>query len=510
MNNEPSKMNNIGIRSLAVSFPSVIRTNNYWLEKYPELVTLSSSRKRRARSIVTKENANGLDIWSQEVAPYLADPFRGNVERRILGENESSLVLECRAARDALEAAQLDAEEVDLAIVASMFPDRVGMGNAVYLAQELGLKCPAWNLESTCSSALVALQNARALIQTGEYRNALVVVSQIGSNSVDEKDSLSWSMGDAAGAFVVDFLKSDRGILGSKIVSTGNTCGAYAHELITDEEGKSRMLTKTGENASALAETAVDFVRECCQGAVAAAGVTLGDIDFFAFNTPTAWYANVCAKALGIDSERTIDLYPYYANIGPVFPIANLYHAAVEEKIRDNSLVLVYSNGASATAAAMVMRWGDVALGKYSIDRAEMQRCRGAEMQRGGGAEGRRGGGEVFRVSISQERVLTAEPEKKLEIVEIYLKEWLSSSLQLPVEKFDSEQPLTIWLDSLLVFLLRSRIEKDLEVRVPIENFFGDNNLASLTQRIFDRLILQDLKISESVDRDSEREKLSF
>jgi 3-oxoacyl-[acyl-carrier-protein] synthase III len=169
----------------------------------------------------------------------------------------------------------------------------------------------------------------------------------------------------------------------------------------------------------------------------------------------------------------------------------------MEERINENSLVLVYTNGASATAAATVMRWGDVALGNSSIE----------------GLEVRRGRGEVVRscrVSISQEKVLAAEPEKKLEIVEIYLKEWLSDSLQLPIDKFDSEQPLAIWLDSLLAFLLRSRIENDLGVRVSIENFFGDNNLASLTQQILDRLILQDLKISESVDRDSEREKLSL
>ncbi|MEH2408391.1 hypothetical protein [Nostoc sp.] len=64
-----------------------------------------------------------------------------------------------------------------------------------------------WNLESTCSSALIALQNAQALIQTGIYRNVLVVVSHIGSNTVNEEDTLSWSMGDGAGAFVVDSLK---------------------------------------------------------------------------------------------------------------------------------------------------------------------------------------------------------------------------------------------------------------------------------------------------------------
>jgi 3-oxoacyl-[acyl-carrier-protein] synthase-3 len=510
MNNEPSTMNNIGIRSLAVSFPSVIRTNDYWLEKYPKLVDLSPPRKRKARSIVAEENPNGFDIWSQEVTPYLSDPFRGNVERRILGEDESSLVLEYRAAKDALEAAQLEADEVDLAIVSSMFGDRVGTGNAVYLADELGLKCPAWNLESTCSSALVALQNARALIQTGEYRNALIVVSQIGSNSVDEKDTLSWSMGDGAGAFVVDFLKGDRGILASKIVSTANTCGAYTHELVTDGEGKPQMLTLTGENASALAETAVDYVRECCQGAVASAGLTLKDIDFFAFNTPTAWYANVCARALGIELERTINLYPYYANIGLVFPIANLYHAALEEKIDRDSLVLVYTNGASATAAATVMRWGDVALGKSALDNIEITPRIHPNLKD-------RNVGVIPCVypdkqNLKKEQILAVEAEKREEIVEIYLKEWLSDSLQLPIDKFDSKQPLAIWLDSLLAFLLRSRIEADLGVRISIENFFGDNNLASLTQRILDRIILNDLKISESINtnEDLEREKISL
>ncbi len=106
-----------------------------------------------------------------------------------------------------------------MAIVASLFTDNL-MDNTALLARKLGLKCPAWNLESTCSSALVALQNARALIQTGEYRNALVIVSHFGSNTVRDKDTLAWSMGDGAGAFVVDQLKPNQGVLASKIVST--------------------------------------------------------------------------------------------------------------------------------------------------------------------------------------------------------------------------------------------------------------------------------------------------
>ncbi|MCX7596621.1 MAG: 3-oxoacyl-ACP synthase, partial [Fischerella sp.] len=153
----------IGIRSLAVSFGSIIRTNEYWLKKFPELGKQEKSRKAKPlKSAAFAPAGNVLDIWSQAVAPYLSDPFRGNVERRVVDTNESSLTLEYRAAKDALTAAQLSSQQVELMIVASLFPEQVGHGNAVYLAQQLGLSCPAWNLESTCSSALVALQNAHA------------------------------------------------------------------------------------------------------------------------------------------------------------------------------------------------------------------------------------------------------------------------------------------------------------------------------------------------------------
>lgn len=351
----------IGIHSLAVSFPSCIRTNDYWYKQFPELaVQAQPKRIRLPRTSKPTSDDDGIEIWSQEVAPYLNDPFRGSIERRVLTQDESSLMMEYRAAKEALEAANLAPEEVELAIATSLFSEPIGLSNTSSLARQLNLHCPAWYLESTCSSALVALQNARALVQTGEYRNVLVVVSQFGSNTVDDEDTLSWSMGDGVGAFVVSSLKPNQGVLGTKIINTTATCGAYSHELVTDAQGVPRMRTRTGENASMLAETAVDFVRTCCQGAAAAAGVSLERIDFFAFNTPTAWYASVCTRALGIDPERTINLYPRYANIGPVLPIANLYHAARSGKLQENDLVLVYTNGAGATAGATVMRWGDV------------------------------------------------------------------------------------------------------------------------------------------------------
>ena len=500
----------VGIHSLALSFPSLIRTNDYWLEKTPNLIPQNKPRRTRTSKAAQLTNSNnGLDIWSQEVAPYLPDPFRGSIERRVLAPNESSLTLEYQAAKEALDAAQLAPEEVDLAIVASLFPEHIGPGSAAYLARQLDLRCPAWNLESTCSSAIIALQNACALLKTREYRNVLVVVSHIGSNSVDEEDTLSWSIGDGAGAFVVDLLKANQGILGTKIVPTVATCGAYSYELVTDAQGQPRIRTRTGENASMLAETAVDCVRTCCEGAVAAAGVTFEQIDFFAFNTPTGWYASVCTRALGIDPERTINLYPRYANIGPVFAIANLYHAAQVGKIRENDLVLVYTNGAAATAAAMVMRWGDVALGSVPASPVsvtpEQERIHLA-------IKAEKVLTEVTSF-LSREQLLAANPGERRQMLESYLLQCLASSLQLPINEFNSEQSLATLLDSLMAIVLRSRIETDLQVRVPMEKFFGETTVTLLAEFLLNQLTLGNLILLDSVadvNEGEEREVLSF
>lgn len=492
----------IGIRSLAISFPSIIRANDYWREKYPEMIISQPKRNRKNRLVVSSTEDSGLDIWSQEVAPYLSDPFRGSIERRVLNENESSLAVQCQAAIEALTATKLDVEEIDVVMVASLFADSLAMENTAQLGQKLGLNCPVWNLESTCSSALVALQNARALIQTGEYNNALVIVSHFGSNTVRETDTLAWSMGDGAGAFVVGQIKPNRGVLASKIVSTANTYGAYHHQLEIDELGKPRILTQTGENASSLAETAVECVRSCCKEAAVKAGVDLTEIDFFAFNTPTAWYANVCARALGIEPERTLNLYPYYGNIGPVFPVANLYYAVKEKKIEENSLVLVYTNGASATAAATIMRWGDVALGKEpappiaNLDpRVRLQKIETANN---------------LEQNLSRTKILAVTPEKRDEVVRNYLTTWLANTLQLLPNEIDPSQPLTTWFDSLMAFSLKSRIEIDLAIAIPIENFAGDNNLNTLTRLILDKLTLSTLVQPTNSKEELEREILSL
>jgi 3-oxoacyl-[acyl-carrier-protein] synthase-3 len=265
-------------------------------------------------------------------------------------------------------------------MVASFMPDTMAAGNAAYLARELGAPVPAWNLESACSSAILGLQSAAALIRAGEYRRVLLVVSCTYSRMLDATDSLSWFMGDGAGAMVIGPVPPGEGVLATKVIGTQETCGAFYVDPTPDAGGKAVMRMRAGSvNAGRLMrESSAAQLHTCVEGALARAGVGKGDVSFFVFNTPVAWFARFCARALGIDPERTISTYPWYGNMGAALTTANLYHAAHAGKIRRGDLVMVYAVGSVSTAGATLMRWGDVALGapppRASPDRGESTR----------------------------------------------------------------------------------------------------------------------------------------
>jgi 3-oxoacyl-[acyl-carrier-protein] synthase III len=91
--------------------------------------------------------------------------------------------------------------------------------------------------------------------------------------------------------------------------------------------------------------------------------VKLSEVDCFVFNTPTAWYADFCARALGVPRERTVDTYPEYANIGPALMPVNLLRAAESGVVKPGDLVLLYTVGSVSSAGAALLRWGNVGLG---------------------------------------------------------------------------------------------------------------------------------------------------
>lgn len=354
-------MKPVGMQSLAVAFPETVRTNDYVREHQPELV---ADAEHKTLAKVWAAHEGETSVFDRTFEPFRRDPFRGTVERRMLQPAEPMLPVEVRAARQALEAAGLEAGDIDTVLACSFLPDQVGIGSAVFIAKELGITGPAWNIESACSSATAGLQLATSLVRAEQASRVLVVISCSYSRVSDPDDTFGWFLGDGCAAFVVGPCAEGEGHIAAKTINTRETCGAFRYALQLDREGRPRIIVEAGESAGrSLRETAEPYLRECVGGAAAAAGVELSAIDFFAFNTPTAWYARFCVETLGIPADRTINTYPLYANMGPVLWPVNLHQAASLGRPKRGDLVMVYSVGSVSSAGAVVMRWGDVALG---------------------------------------------------------------------------------------------------------------------------------------------------
>ncbi|MGH1347311.1 MAG: 3-oxoacyl-ACP synthase III family protein [Nannocystales bacterium] len=351
-------MKKVGLSALSVALPATLRTNDYWREHHPQMVA-DAEQHALARLWATEGKGS---LFERAMAPYGADPFKGSVERRVELSETASVDLHVKAIEALAQGWSGRLEDCDFAIVSSMRPDTIAVGDASWLGRRLDLRCPAINLETACSSAVMGVDLACGLVESGRANRVLVSVSCTYARDVEETNSLSWFLGDGAGAFVVE--RGDRVAipLGAHRISTRETCGAFVHELVV-EQGEPRMQMRTTRGAGAiLHETAEPYLRTACDGALSDAGVSVSDIALFVFNTPTAWYADFCADVLGVERSKTVSVYPRTTNIGPALMMANLHHAASQGRIKPGELVLIYSVGSASTAMAMVLRWGDVAL----------------------------------------------------------------------------------------------------------------------------------------------------
>jgi len=353
-----------GMRSLAITFPGGLRTNDYWQRHYPQMLGVAT--EKRNVWAAPEEPREEPDAFDAEMARFLDDPFRGARERRVLLPQENALSMETRVATMALEAAGVGRSEVDLVIACSLFHDRMGIGHATFIAGELGLSSSgAWNLETACGGALAVFETACALVRAGQYRNVLGVISCTYSRSIEEHDTMSWFSGDGAGAFVVSEVPAGEGLLGSAMLHSAETCKAFLLDVVDDpKRGKQVVRLRSDKSASkVLRQVSEPYLRKTVDLALQKAGLGIGDIDWLVVNTPTAWYAPFCARVLGFERSRTIDTFPRYANCGPALMPVNLYTAATELPIRRGDRVLIHAVGSASSSGSAVVRWGDVALG---------------------------------------------------------------------------------------------------------------------------------------------------
>lgn len=361
MNNHNTQQN-AGIRSIAVGFPKTVRTNDWFKQNQREAFD-SAEKATLSKVFATDDATSATKKFDDAMTKYLRDPFRGTKERRAMDPGESQIDLERDTALEALAKAKLSIEDIDLILVAAFPTEHPGIGDGVYLARALGTKKPAYNVETACSGGVASLQLASAMVQSGQARNVLVVVSCIYSRASDFSDTLTWFLGDGVGAYVVGQVGEDEGFMSFHSMNTAESCGAFEYKIEVDE-GVARTVIRAGAAAGrALRDITPRAIHEACTQAAKKAGIGLADVDFFVTNTPMAWFTDLFASTLQISSQRTISTYEQYANMGPALNPVNLHAALSQGRIEAGETVMLFSIGSVATAAAAVLKVGKIGVG---------------------------------------------------------------------------------------------------------------------------------------------------
>lgn len=147
-------------------------------------------------------------------------------QRHIAAENEASSDMATQAARQALDAAGIQADQLDLIIVGTISPDMQMPSTAMFLQRNLGARrdCPGFDLSAACAGFLYGLSIADSFVRSGQARYVLVVGVELLSRLVDWSDrSTCVLFGDGAGAAVIGPASDDgRGILSTHIYADGS------------------------------------------------------------------------------------------------------------------------------------------------------------------------------------------------------------------------------------------------------------------------------------------------
>jgi 3-oxoacyl-[acyl-carrier-protein] synthase-3 len=293
----------------------------------------------------------------------------GIQERRYAGSEETSSRMGAAAARDALERAGLTARNVDCVISACSVMEQAIPTNAVLIHRELELQgsgIPAFDINATCLSFLVALDVAACAIALGRYRRVLIVSSEIASCGLDWNNTHTAPLfGDGAAAVVIG--KSDQADSSSLLATHFATysegaelcqvraCGTRVR--ITNGIDDWRDGMKFEMNGRATYRLAAQQLPGFMARLLNNANISLDALRAIVPHQASGQALQHLESALNIPGEKLIRILQNHGNqIAASIPSA-LHHALTQDKVSRGDLVALVGSGAGLSFGGIILRY---------------------------------------------------------------------------------------------------------------------------------------------------------
>jgi 3-oxoacyl-[acyl-carrier-protein] synthase-3 len=289
-------------------------------------------------------------------------------ERRIAEKDESTSDLAREASLKALEAARMDARDIELIVLGTITPDTHCPSGANWLQASLAAdKAVTFDVTAACSGFIFALSVAQQYLKTGVYNNALVVASEVMSRTVNWEDRESCILwGDGAGAVVLQKGEGGAALLSTHLHSDGASAdgqkllmpggGSKTTPISYESVDKGLHHLKLIEASSTL-KLAVRRLSDACLEAVDSNGLDISQVDVIIPHQANIRILRGMAKRLDVPMEKVYVTIHKYGNISSAtVPIA-LDEAVRNGTVRKGGLVLLTAFGGGITWASSLIRW---------------------------------------------------------------------------------------------------------------------------------------------------------
>ena len=282
-------------------------------------------------------------------------------ERHVAAEGEFTSHLAIKAARAALHHARLDAQAIDLIVLATSTPDNTFPATAVAVQEGLGINHgAAFDLQAVCSGFVFALATADNFLRAGTYKRALVIGAETFSRILDWNDRGTCVLfGDGAGAVVLEAQtepgkSSDRGVLTTHLRSDGR----HKSKLYVDGGPSSTqtvgLLRMEGRE---VFKHAVGMITDVIVDAFNATGLTADDIDWFIPHQANKRIIDASAHKLHIAPQKVVLTVDLHGNTSAAsIPLA-LAVAVKDGRVKKGDLLLFEAMGGGFTWGAVLLRW---------------------------------------------------------------------------------------------------------------------------------------------------------
>ena len=308
-----------------------------------------------ARRVSNAELAQQVDTSDEWIVERTGIRFR-----HIAGPDETTGTLARDAASQAIAAAGLSAQDIDLIVLATATPDQTFPSTATKVQAMLGIDdCVAFDVAAVCSGFLYAVQVADSMIRAGAHAKALVIGAETFSRILDWEDRATCVLfGDGAGAMVLEARDGDeatgRGILATRLHADGRH-----NELLYVDGGPSTTGTvgKLRMKGREVFRHAVVNLAAVMGESLVAAGLTADDVDWVVPHQANARILDATARKLGLPAEKVVMTVDRHANTSAASVPLALDTAVRDGRIRPGQIVVLEAMGGGFTWGASVVRF---------------------------------------------------------------------------------------------------------------------------------------------------------